>query len=223
MMGRWMSSLSELGIVNTQIEHRSGVKHINADCLSRRPIRRCDRVDCDDCGMHNAAVAAITNFDPAWQDDLVFWSAESIRDAQSLDLGIARVCSWIEEKAARPVRPAISIECLEVRRLIAQWSELFIRDGLLCRWKTMSGRSRRRLQIVLPASLRIEIFEYFHGHRAAAHFGRKRTMDKMAQRYYWPGMTKDIIKWLTKCETCCLVKRGPGVGKSAPCQELFGI
>ena len=34
MMGRWMSSLSELGIVNTQIEHRSGVKHINVDCLS---------------------------------------------------------------------------------------------------------------------------------------------------------------------------------------------
>ena len=67
MMGRWMSSLSELGIENTQIEHRSGVKHINADCLSRRPIRCCARVDCEDCGIHNTVIAAITNFDPAWQ------------------------------------------------------------------------------------------------------------------------------------------------------------
>ena len=223
MMGRWMSSLSELGIVNTQIEHRSGVKHINADCLSRRPIRRCARVDCDDCGIHNAVIAAITNFDPAWQEDLVFWSAESIREAQGDDKGIARVRTWIETRSPRPVRPVLSIEPLEVRRLVSQWSELVIRDGLLCRWKTIAGRSRRRLQIVLPASLRLEIFEYFHGHRTAAHFGRKRTLDKIAQRYYWPGMSKDIINWLTKCPTCCLTKTGAGVGKSALCQELFGV
>ena len=168
-------------------------------------------------------MAAITDFDPAWQENLVFWSAESIREAQDLDAGIARVRTWIESKSPRPVRPALSIECLEVRRLVSQWSELVIRDGLLCRWKTIAGRTRRRLQIVLPACLRLEIFEYFHGHRTAAHFGRKRTLDKIAQRYYWPGMSKDIINWLTKCPTCCLTKTGAGVGKSALCQELFGV
>ena len=223
MMGRWISTLSELGIENTQIQHRSGVKHVNADCLSRKPIRRCARVDCDDCGIHNALVAPIMNFDPAWQDDTVFWSAESIQEAQSEDQGINFVRTLIMDRAPRPVRPALSLECVEVRNLVGQWSQLLVRDGLLCRWKTLDGRSRRRLQIVLPASLRWEVFEFFHGHQTSAHFGRKRTLDKLAMRYYWPGMSKDIIRWLAECPTCCLVKPGPGKGKSSLVQELFGV
>ena len=223
MMGRWMSHLSELGLSNTQIEHRSGAKHINADCLSRRPIRRCQRAECDDCGIHNAVLASITNCDPAWQEDLVFWSAESIKEAQEDDRGIQRVRKWITERQPRPVRPALSLEPLEVRQLVGQWSELVVRDGLLCRWKTLAGRARKRLQIVLPSSLRLEIFGYFHGHRTAAHFGRKRTLEKIKQRYYWPGMSKDTIRWITHCPTCCLTKTGAGVGKSPLCQELFGV
>ena len=223
MMGRWMSHLSELGLSNAQIEHRSGVKHINADCLSRRPIRRCVRADCDDCGIHNAVLASITNCDPAWQEDLVFWSADSIREAQEEDHCIRKVRKWISEGSPRPVRPALSIEQVETRQLVAQWSELVIRDGLLCRWKTLVGRIRKRLQIVLPASLRLEIFEYFHGHRTAAHFGRKRTLEKIKRRYYWPGMSKDTIRWVTRCPTCCLTKTGAGKGKSPLSQELFGV
>jgi len=223
MMGRWISTLSELGIENAQIQHRSGVKHVNADCLSRRPIRRCARLDCDDCGIHNALIAPIMNFDPAWQDDIVFWSAESIREAQTEDQGINLLRTLITDGAPRPVRPALSLECVEVRNLVGQWSQLLVRDGLLCRWKTMNGRSKRRLQIVLPSSLRLEVFEYFHGHQASAHFGRKRTMDKLAMRYYWPGMSKDIIRWLTECPTCCMVKPGPGKGKTSLVQELFGV
>ena len=224
MMGRWMAHLSELGLTNVQIEHRSGAKHINADCLSRRPIRRCPREDCDDCGRHNSILAAIRNHDPKWHEEkVVFWSGDSIREAQGEDPCMNRVRGWISERCPRPVRPALSLESMEVRQLVAQWSELEVRDGLLCRWKTLVGRNRRRLQIVLPSELRLEIFEYFHGHRTAAHFGRKRTMDKVAQRYYWPGMSKDIIRWLTRCPTCCLTKTGSGVGKSKLCQELFGV
>ena len=89
MMGRWMAHLSELGLANAQIEHRSGAKHINADCLSRRPIRRCPREDCDDCGRHNSILAAMENHDQKWHEDkVVFWSAESIREAQGDDPGI---------------------------------------------------------------------------------------------------------------------------------------
>ena len=224
MMGRWMAHLSELGLGNAQIEHRSGAKHINADCLSRIPIRRCPRLDCNDCGRHNSILASIETHDPKWHEDtVVFWSADSIREAQGEDLGIQRVRRWIIDGRPRPVRPALSLEPLEVRQLVAQWSELVIRDGLLCRWKTLAGRVRKRLQIVLPADLRLEIFEYFHGHRTAAHFGRKRTMDKVAQRYYWPGMSKDIVRWLTRCPTCCMTKTGAGVGRSKLCQELFGV
>ena len=223
MMGRWMAHLSELGLENAQIEHRSGAKHINADCLSRRPVRRCPRKDCQDCGKHNAVVATITSFDPEWQEDLAFWSGDVVKESQENDPNLRRIREWILSRCPKPARPLLSKEPLEVRQLVSQWSELTVRDGLLCRWKTLAGKARRRLQIVLPSELRLQMFDYFHGHRTAAHFGCKRTTEKMSQRYYWPGMTKDIIRWLTECPTCCLTKTGAGVGKSPLSQELFGV
>ena len=36
-------------------------------------------------------------------------------------------------------------------------------------------------------------------------------------------MSKDIIRWLTRCPTCCLTKVGAGVGRSSLSQELFGV
>ena len=32
MMGRWLAHLSEFGLEHSQIQHRAGVKHINAGC-----------------------------------------------------------------------------------------------------------------------------------------------------------------------------------------------
>ena len=46
MLSRW---LSILGQFDFDIQHRKGVLHLNADALSRRPPRRCPRLDCPDC------------------------------------------------------------------------------------------------------------------------------------------------------------------------------
>ena len=37
MIGRWLAHLSEFRLEHSQIQHRAGVKHINADALSRKP------------------------------------------------------------------------------------------------------------------------------------------------------------------------------------------
>ena len=46
MLARWLTVLNNY---DYEIEHRAGVRHGNADALSRRPRRRCDRPDCDEC------------------------------------------------------------------------------------------------------------------------------------------------------------------------------
>ena len=86
MIGRWLVYMSEFGLCNMQIEHRSGAKHLNADALSRMPIRLCERLDCDDCGAHNAVVAGVMDLDSQVLDGRVFWSVKEILDAQSADL-----------------------------------------------------------------------------------------------------------------------------------------
>ena len=215
MMGRWLNHLSEFGVENRHIEHRSGIKHINADCLSRIPIRLCHRVDCNDCGVHNAVIASISVKTPNW-------SLEVMKEQQEKDIAISRLYNWKLFNHSRPVRPALSLECKEVRTLVAQWDDLFIQDGVLCRWRYRPGR-RKMIQMVVPEALRLEILHFCHGHKTSAHFGRERTELKIKGRYYWPGMTKDIRRWVKHCPQCCLANPGPGLGKLPLSQEIFGV
>lgn len=46
ILARWLSILETYDF---KIEHRKGVKHANADALSRIPIRRCPCKNCPDC------------------------------------------------------------------------------------------------------------------------------------------------------------------------------
>ena len=215
MMGRWLNHLSEFGMTNDHIIHRSGVDHVNADSLSRYPIRNCHRIDCTDCGSHNAVIASVGAEVPNW-------TLNHMREEQLADSAISRVYSLKLLGLSKPVRPALSLECKEVRQLLAQWDDLFIMNGVLCRWRTRPNK-RRVAQSVVPMALRQQLLDYCHGHRTSAHFGRQRTEVKIKSRYYWPGMTSDIRRWVKECPQCCLSKPGPGLGKLPLSQELFGV
>ena len=215
MMGRWLNHLSEFGVSNQHMEHRSGVKHINADSLSRIPVRLCQRLDCTDCGSHNAVVASVGVKIPNW-------TLYNIGKEQQEDVAVSKVYSWKLLNQPKPARPTLSIECKEVRSLVAQWDDLFIHDGVLSRWRYRPGR-KKVMQIVVPEAYRLEIMDFCHGHRTSAHFGRERTELKIKSRYYWPGMTADIRRWVKHCPQCCLANPGPGLGKLPLSQEIFGV
>ncbi|KAL6455441.1 hypothetical protein MHYP_G00361070 [Metynnis hypsauchen] len=46
------------------------------------------------------------------------------------------------------------------------------------------------------------IFKEFHASDAGGHCGKEKTNDAISTRYYWPGMTIDINKWIKECSTC---------------------
>ena len=46
LIGRWFQLLSEFHFV---VQHRKGLRHGNADALSRAPPRKCSREDCPEC------------------------------------------------------------------------------------------------------------------------------------------------------------------------------
>ena len=221
MIGRWLAHLSEFGVENEQIVHRSGAKHINADALSRRPIRKCVNSDCDDCGQHNAVNASVRIPFKGGVENLIQWSTETLLKFQGADPTISRLIRWLE-KGIRPVRPALSLESKEMRTLIDQWHELEVQNGLLCKWKTGANGKKNR-QMVIPVSMRRDVMYFCHGHLTSGHFGKKRSVERMARRYYWPGMSGELMRWIATCPQCCLNKPGPGMGKLPLSQELFGV
>ena len=50
-----------------------------------------------------------------------------------------------------------------------------------------------------------------HNHETGAHFGVETTYDKIARRYYWKGMYKDIKNYIKYCDAC--QRRGQKGGK----------
>ena len=139
------------------------------------------------------------------------WSVETLRRFQEVDPTTKKLLELVP-KGVPLVRPQLSLENREMRRFIAQWTELEVKDGVLCRWKVCPSGKRTR-QIVIPTAMRRDIMYFCHGHQTSGHFGKKRSLERLSRRYYWPGMSGDLLRWISTCTDCCLNKPGPGKGK----------
>ena len=71
-------------------------------------------------------------------------------------------------------------------------------DGLL----TRDGR------IYVPAdeTLRADILKAHHDSIVAGHPGRYKTEELVSRTYWWPGLRRDVMRYVTGCQTCQRVK-----------------
>jgi hypothetical protein len=63
-------------------------------------------------------------------------------------------------------------------------------------------RMPRRRRIVVPESLRAFVIALHHNIELSAHQGHKRVLGEITPKYYWPGMTADIKRWVAACSGC---------------------
>jgi hypothetical protein len=58
-------------------------------------------------------------------------------------------------------------------------------------------------RLYVPTSLRSEFLFAMHDSlESDGHFGVAKTLEKMRERYYWPGMTHDIQEYIRTCDSC---------------------
>ena len=82
-----------------------------------------------------------------------------------------------------------------------QLSDSFhVEQGLLLRTYRMADRTVE--QIVVPKSLRPTVLKVSHDLVLAGHCGARRTLTRARDKFYWPGMTIDIAKYVASCEKC---------------------
>ena len=55
-------------------------------------------------------------------------------------------------------------------------------------------------QLVIPRTYRDEILKGLHD--KCGHPGPERTIRIIRERYYWPGVGKDVTRWKEKCDRC---------------------
>lgn len=57
-------------------------------------------------------------------------------------------------------------------------------------------------QVVLPTGYRKPMLELAHDGRFSGHLGPRKTYLKLAQKYFWPGIRKDVTDYVSKCFPC---------------------
>lgn len=85
----------------------------------------------------------------------------------------------------------------------------FLPNGLLT---TATGK------IIVPSSKTKEILERYHDHKLAGHFGINKTTHSIRYKYFWPGMNKQIQRYIRNCLICA--KRKAVTTCRAPLQPL---
>ena len=143
-------------------------------------------------------------------------SARDIVAKQNEDEAIVLVRSWVE-KAQRPSFKDITAQPAVVKDLWAQFPNLAITDGKLCRKHKLPNGDWVE-QLVIPVAMRREIFDYLHSAKLGGHMGVGSLISKIRRRIYWPGYKEDVIRWTQWCEIC---QKRKDVGRSrAQLQQL---
>ena len=92
--------------------------------------------------------------------------------------------------------------------------QLLIKNGLLY-WKTWQGQPDEMVfQFVVPQRHRGATLDGCH--REAAHQGQHRSIALMQERFWWPGMTRDLRNCIKKCSHCRKYEAAPSVVPMKP-------
>lgn len=79
---------------------------------------------------------------------------------------------------------------------------------------------------VVPVEQRDSVLKENHSDPRSAHLGIAKTHKRIGLRYYWPGMYKDVVSYVSKCVTCQAYKHSnqstPGfMGSPKVCSRPF--
>ena len=230
-IARW---LQEVEIYDLTVIHRPGLRHSNADALSRRPCKVCQRQeslnagDCDDdsnnepkivqeTSEENVRVTEITcsNPDRSYIDN---FDPESLRQAQETDPDIAPLLHAKQTNSERPKWDQVSNGTSVLKTLWRMWDRLKVEGGLLHRTYTNTDKGSDQTLLVVPSVKRDDLLHYFHDIPSSAHLGSDKMLYRLKQSFYWPGMKDAVSKYCSTCDQC--VARKTSMKVKAPLQQF---
>src|SRR6266542_4833301 len=59
---------------------------------------------------------------------------------------------------------------------------------------------------IVPRSQYYSLMYIFHNDPTAGHLGYKKVLQKLSERYYWPGMAKNVNQYIQACYQCQMKK-----------------
>lgn len=190
---RWLAALAAF---NFDIKYRPGRSNADADALSRLPMS-IETVQAICNSATSSYVESLTlssdvilnDIDPRGMStgNIIDWEK-----AQSLDPDIHHVIEYVRNEQKPPKNEIGS------NPLLRQFNHLKLIEGVLHRVTHIDEETRH--QLVLPIEHASTVLEALHDDMG--HPGKDRTLSLIRDRFYWPGMHKDIETWIEECGRC---------------------
>ncbi|GBN53239.1 Transposon Tf2-9 polyprotein, partial [Araneus ventricosus] len=157
---------------NPKIEYTPGKANVLADMLSR-PTNLNEDVPCD-----IFAVSA----------DFPVRKSKDIRQEQLKDEELKKIIDCFENSSKD--------------ENFANWTSrgYLMTQGILYRYSPEV--ETEEAQLVVPFQERERVLQQYHDVPTAGHYGAEGTYNKVASRYYFPGMRKYIAEYVKNCPDC---------------------
>jgi transposase InsO family protein len=205
---RWLAALSAYQF---DIKYRSGQNNRDADALSRLPsgpseikeevVSSICQVDLMQPWSHALGMQCPTDIDEMTQSLSLFHSNffSGWKEAQRIDSELGPLFPFVAQQQL-PDRRQVPVEVLP---LLREFDKLVIDGGAMYRVTTVNDSKVR--QILLPKCFRKRVLESLHDHMG--HMGRDRTLHLARERFFWPGMARDVDAYVSSCRRCIQRKK----------------
>ena len=179
-LARWLELLSEF---NFELIHRKGLKHNNADGLSRQECK-----DCKQCSR-------MFRLEERSDEQLIQQtSVSSLADMQKCDDEVGPVYRHVVSQ--EPID--ISLHSSQTKKLLELKDKLSVStDGVLL--LSLESNQGVKQCKVCPTELRRKQVEATH---RLAHLGFNKTLERLRLEWYWPGMSGDVRRHVNRCIPC---------------------
>jgi len=78
----------------------------------------------------------------------------------------------------------------------------FEKKGILYRRYFGRRREDAIVQLVVPKELREKVVSLAHGTVLAGHRGPAKTLSRVQQEFYWPGIHEHVTRYVASCDLC---------------------
>jgi hypothetical protein len=241
---RW---LQELGTYNLTVTHRAGRKHSNADALSRRPCKSCERQELgneqsdddndkeeqelndeanneiEDNRREMVRVCTRSQTQQIIHSGYILnrWDPSTIRQLQLEDPDLCIIFTSLENRQDKPKWDQVSNGTSALKTIWRQWDRLQINTGMLYR-KFYYDNDNCQLQLIVPRTHQQVVFKHFHDIPSAGHLGPDKMISRIQQVFYWPAMKKSIVEYCRKCDKCAARKPSKQRNRAPLGQYLAG-
>ena len=194
-VGRWIATLGQFSL---DVKHRSGLKHQNADGLSRqlcKQCRQCEKAFVETTCTRGEASSQQLN---ALQigEDTEASQAEMTRH-QKEDSDIQPIYKVLQRNQTM-TEEALRVASDNTRKLHRMLEHMHLEpNGQLV--VALPAPKRRQDVLICPRKYQKEIIERKH---ATSHYGIHKTIARIRLHYYWPGMTADVRRYVSCCQRC---------------------